>query len=261
MSKQGYVYIATDEDTPGHCKIGKADDVATRQRTLNSGKPKPTIKIVASVLVDDNVAVEAAFKQILHHQHAHGEWFNIEEHRVRPMLMCFERAPLEGASSDRGAPADAVVRRGSWHEDGWKMHCAGATQAEIAERFGVSQGAVVALKRKMRGAGRSSEETHRSERRPSTGTAPSRSRPSATPISAYRQPIVDVLKDLGGGGQAKAVLEQVEQRMKAKLNQADYRRLKNGQEVWSNKAQWMRQQLKNEGVLKSDSRRGWWELA
>ena len=141
------------------------------------------------------------------------------------------------------------------------MHCAGATQAEIAEKFGVSSGAVVAMKRKMRSAGRTSEEARRSETHRTTGTAQRRKSGAATPLRAFRQPIVDVLNELGGRGEAKVVLQRVEQRMKRRLNQADYKRLQNGQEVWSNKAQWMRQQLKKEGVIRPDSPRGWWELA
>ena len=264
MSKQGYVYIAIDEDTPGYCKIGRANDVAARQRTLNSGKPKPTIKIVASAKVDDNVAVEAAFHQILHHRRKeHGEWFNIEEHHVRPMLVCFEKLGSKAHQPAREDPVDTAVGPGSWHEDGWRMHCAGATQAEIAEKFEVSQGAVVSMKKKMRDAGRGSEEAHRSRRSPAPleRSRRGRDRDPATPKSAYRQPILDVLNDLGGRGQARVVLEHVEQRMKGQLKQADYERLNSGQKIWSNRAQWMRQQLKQDGLLKSDSPHGWWELA
>ena len=167
---------------------------------------------------------------------------------------------LAPADDDASGRSPKKVNRGGWHEDGWKMHCAGATQAEIAEKYGVGLGAVVAMKRKMRNAGRTSEEAHRSAHR-TTGTARRRKSGAATPQQAFRQPIVDVLNDLGGKGQAKVVLKRVEQRMKRRLNEADYERLNNGQEVWSNKAQWMRQQLKNEGVIRSDSQHGWWELA
>ena len=169
-----------------------------------------------------------------------------------------ESALADGDASDQ-SPKE--VKRGDWHEDGWRMHCAGATQAEIAEKFGVSPGAVVAMKRKMRSAGRKSEEAHRSETHRTTGTGRRQKSGAATPKQAFRQPIVDVLNDLGGRGQAKVVLQRVEQRMKRRLNEADYERRKGGQEVWSNNAQWMRQQLKNEGVIRSGSPHGWWELA
>ena len=169
-----------------------------------------------------------------------------------------ELAPADSGASDR-SPKEA--NRGGWHEDGWRMHCAGATQAEIAEKYGVSPGAVVAMKRKMRSAGRTSEEAHRSGAHRTTGTAQRRKSGAATPQQEFRQPIVDVLNDLGGRGKAKVVLQRVEQRMKRRLNEADYERLKNGQEVWSNKAQWMRQQLKKEGVIRPNSPHGWWELA
>ena len=320
MSKQGYIYVAIDKGSPGLCKIGQTTNVAERERTLNGGSPKATIKIVESVYVDDMDAVERAFHEILHYKRQDGEWFNVEEERVLPMLKCFEKLdskarPIEDASGSK------VVGRGGWHEDGWRMHCEGATQAEIAKKFGVTEGAVSAMKKKMRGAGRGSEEArpsaprrgrvaggrgswhedgwqmHRKgatqaeiakrfgvtqgavsamkkkmqrvgrESEEARRSAPRRGHKvkqgaGATPQSAFRQPIIDVLKELGGGGQAKDVLERVEGRMRKQLNQADYKLLKSGrEEVWKNNAQWMRQKLKDDGTLKSDSPRGWWELA
>ena len=257
VSKQGYVYVAIDKGSPGLCKVGQTNNVAERERTLNGGSPKATIKIVKYVHVDDMDAIESAFHEILYYQAEKGEWFNIEEDRVLPMLECFAKLdsnarPVEDASGSK------VAGRGGWHEDGWRMHCEGAAQAEIAKKFGVTQSAVSAMKKKMRGAGRGSEEVRLS--------APRRGRKvrqgaGATPQSAFRQPIIDVLKELGGGGQAKDVLERVERRMRKQLNQADYKPLKKGQKIWVNKAQWMRLKLKDERILKSDSPHGWWELA
>lgn len=257
MSKQGYVYVAIDKGSPGLCKVGKTNNVAERERTLNGGSPKATIKIVKYVHVDDMDAIESAFLEILHYQSTgKGEWFNIEKDRVLPMLECFAKLdsnvrPIEDASGSK------VAGRGSWHEAGWRMHCKGRTQAEIAKRFGVTEGAVSAMKKKMRGAGRGSEVRLSAPRR----GRKVRQGAGATPQSAFRQPIINVLKELGGGGQAKDVLERVERRMRKQLNQADYKSRKNGQKIWAYSAQWMRLKLKDERILKSDSPHGWWELA
>lgn len=267
MSRQGYVYVAIDEGRPGHCKVGRAIDVPDRERELNAGKPKATIKIVDSVHVDDMVAVEGAFHSILYYQRddENGrEWFNIEAHRVRPMLMCLAKLALERTPSQSAYAVNNVDKSGSWHKEGWRMHCDGAKEAEIADAFNVTRSAVAAMKKKMRKAGLGGDEKRRQGHRPNLvprRTSGDRDSREATPQSAFRQPIIDVLKDLGGGGEVKQVLELVEQRMRRQLNRADYeRRERSKQVIWSNNARFMRLALKKEGILKSDSPRGWWEL-
>ena len=79
------------------------------------------------------------------------------------------------------------------------------------------------------------------------------------PVSSYRQPIIDVLKRLGGSARVKDVLRGVEEEMH--LGQANLKKFSNGQVTWQNRAQWARLELKDEGVLRSDSEWGWWELA
>lgn len=265
MSKPGYVYVAIDEDRPGYCKIGQTIDPKKRAVTLKGATLNSKIEIVESVPVGDMNAVERAFHEILRYRHRVGEWFNIEAKHVLPMLSCVAdrgaSSPATPAKDESTSPA--VGGRGSWHEAGWQMHCRGATQAEVAEEFGVTEGAVVALKKKMRAAGRGHEEANRGKDSPSrfVGEAVESADDAPTPQSAYRQPIVDVLTELGGRGRAKDVLEGVRRRMRHQLHGADYKQLKSGQEVWANKTQWARQQLKQEGVLRADSPHGWWELA
>lgn len=255
MGKRGYVYVAEDKSKPSHYKIGQTTDLVQRERTLQGGGLGKRIKIVEHVQVDDMSAVEHAFHKILEPQWVDGEWFNITLDQVRPMLACVGSPGANiNKTSELQRPPKAKSGRGGWHEEGWKMHCEGATQAAVAERFGVTQGAVVAMKRKMRNAGRGHEE----------GTAlhaaagKRRSR-YPTPLASFRQPIVDVLKKLGGRGRTKDVLSRVESQVN--LNQADLKRRSNGQLVWHNNARWARQKLKEDGVLKSNSQRGWWELA
>ena len=263
MSKPGYIYVAKDEQEKGFVKVGQTTDVAQRERALNGQHRKATIKIIDAVWVDDMDAVEKAFHRILYHRRDEEklEWFYIREDRVLPMLACVGKAHEETPAVERG-PAEEGGERGAWHEDGWAMLCRGKTQAEVAKKFGVSQGAVSAMKKKMRDAGRGSEERGSSRSEVSAPDAPQRKqRSNGTPQAAFRQPIVEVLREIGGRGKAKDILKGVRRRMAEELRPADYEHLKNGQEKWMNKAQWARQQLKEEGVLKSDSEHGWWELA
>ena len=261
MPKAGYVYVATDREKPGHCKVGQTIDVERRARTLNGGKMEATIEIAGSVQVDDMDTVEDAFHKILRHRHSKGEWFNIEKDDVLPMLECIAK-PAELATRFEEGPTDRVGERGGWHEAGWRMHCRGKTQVEIAEKFGVSQSAVVAMKKKMRNAGRGTEEKNGLRRSvPEQVSKEGQRRSDTTPQSAYREPLVDVLKELGGKGRAKDVIERVGRRLQGKLSPADYKRYKNGQIVWAERVQWERVALKKKGILKSNSRRGLWELA
>ena len=265
MPKPGYIYVATDGELPGHCKVGKTIDVEQRERTLNGSKMKATIKIVDSVWVDDMDTVEQAFHKILNHRRGDGdgnrEWFNIEKDDVLPMLKCVAR-PAERPARFEDGQADRVGEPGGWHEAGWKMHCGGKTQAEIAEKFGVSQGTVAAMKKKMRSAGRGNEEESRLQPSIPEQVGNKRKQPSGpTHQSAFRKPIVEVLKELGGSGKTKDVIERVGQRMEGQLSRADHEHGKSGQIVWKNKVQWERMALKDEGILKSNSPHGLWELA
>ncbi len=262
MPKQGYVYIATDEDLPGFCKVGQTIDVEQRERTLNGGKMTATIKIAGSVWVDDMDIVEQAFHKILNHRRRdRGEWFNIEKDDVLPMLECVAK-PAERPARLESSPTDRVGKPGGWHEAGWDMHCGGKTQAEIAEKFSVTQGAVIAMKRKMRRAGRGNEEKKRLQASHARVGNKGKRRSGPTPQSAFHEPIVDVLKELGGSGRAKDVIERVGQRMEGQLSRADRKlRKKNGQIEWVYNVRRARHKLKTEGILKSNSPHGLWELA
>ena len=83
--------------------------------------------------------------------------------------------------------------------------------------------------------------------------------PGKTPQAEFRRPILDVLEELGGRGRAKDVKALVGERVR--LRSGDLAQYEGGQVVWENSVAWARQKLKDEGVLKSDSPRGWWELA
>lgn len=67
---------------------------------------------------------------------------------------------------------------------------------------------------------------------------------------------------MGGEGKVADVLEQVKQIMKPVLKDVDYQPLASGPDNprWRNAAQWARNSMIKEGLLKGDSPRGVWEI-
>ena len=82
-----------------------------------------------------------------------------------------------------------------------------------------------------------------------------------TPQSEFRAPILRVLLRLGYRGRAGLILDEVGSEMGDALNEVDKRRLESGNDIrWRNAAQWERQVMVNEGLLRDDSPKGTWEL-
>ena len=79
--------------------------------------------------------------------------------------------------------------------------------------------------------------------------------------TAYRRAILQALVDMGGGGQVNKVLERIEELVRSKLNSADYQQVAGGEPRWRNAVRWERHNMVNEGLLKVDSPRGYWEIA
>ena len=66
---------------------------------------------------------------------------------------------------------------------------------------------------------------------------------------------------MGGLGKVKMILDEMEVRLGDRLTDADKERLEDNEPRWRKKTQWLRFNLKEEGVLKADSPRGIWELS
>ncbi len=83
-----------------------------------------------------------------------------------------------------------------------------------------------------------------------------------TPEDAYYRPILRVLERRGGSGQVGEVLEEVREEMKGILRDVDFEPLASDPHNprWRNAAQWARNSMVNEGLLKSGSPRGVWEI-
>lgn len=84
-----------------------------------------------------------------------------------------------------------------------------------------------------------------------------------TPESAYYRPLLQVLDQMGGSGKVAEVLERVGQIMKPALKKVDYNPLASRPDKprWRNAAQWARNSMVKEGLLKADSPRGVWEIS
>lgn len=84
-----------------------------------------------------------------------------------------------------------------------------------------------------------------------------------TPEDAFRQPILEALVELGGSGTVEQVLETVGKKMEGILNEHDQMPLPSDPSSirWKNTAQWCRNTMAREGLLKADSPRGIWEIS
>lgn len=84
-----------------------------------------------------------------------------------------------------------------------------------------------------------------------------------TPEDAFRRPILETLVELGGSAPIGEVLSRVEQKMKDVLNEYDREPLPSGPRSvrWRNTAQWCRNTLVREGLMKGDSPYGVWEIS
>jgi restriction system protein len=83
-----------------------------------------------------------------------------------------------------------------------------------------------------------------------------------TPEAAFYQPILKALIDLDGSSKIGDVLAMLESMMKGVLTAVDYEPLSSDTEMlrWRNTAQWARYSMVKEGLLKSNSPRGIWEI-
>lgn len=83
-----------------------------------------------------------------------------------------------------------------------------------------------------------------------------------TPRTEYREPILAVLAKMGGSGRVGDVLAEVHEIMKPRLTKHDHKPLPSNPKTprWYNTAQWCRNDLANEGLIRRDTSRGVWQL-
>jgi hypothetical protein len=81
-----------------------------------------------------------------------------------------------------------------------------------------------------------------------------------TPQRAFRSPILKALLEVDGVAKAADVLKRLEASIGGQLNSTDRQILSSGGIRWQNTAQWERNAMVVEGLLKKNSPRGLWEL-
>jgi restriction system protein len=83
-----------------------------------------------------------------------------------------------------------------------------------------------------------------------------------TPEEEYRIPILQALAERNGSARVREVLGQVYEKIKHRLNDVDREQLPSNSKTtrWENTAQWARHRMVQEGLLKSNSPHGVWEI-
>jgi serine/threonine-protein kinase RIO1 len=83
-----------------------------------------------------------------------------------------------------------------------------------------------------------------------------------TPEATYYQPVLKVMIELGSTSKMQSVLDNGHKAMKPTLKDVDHEPLANYPEMlcWRNTAQWARNIMRKEGLLKDDSPHGTWEI-
>jgi hypothetical protein len=88
-----------------------------------------------------------------------------------------------------------------------------------------------------------------------------RSRAPKTDKSILRKNIIRALRTLGGRAKVIDVIEEMGRQLKGKLLPGDLEwRESTNEYVWQNNAKWERYRMTQDGTLRSDSPRGYWEL-
>lgn len=87
LKRNSYVYIMRDSNLPDYYKIGKANNVKKREKTLQG--EKPTIDLYKYIQLDNEkvaYAVEAKLHQEYKDKRVRGEWFKLNNVEVESIL-------------------------------------------------------------------------------------------------------------------------------------------------------------------------------
>lgn len=88
------------------------------------------------------------------------------------------------------------------------------------------------------------------------------SRSPITDSKMLQEHIIKALKKLGGSAPINDVIEEMEKMLDGKFLPRDLEwRNATNEPVWQNNTRWERQRMKKQGILKSNSHRGIWELS
>jgi hypothetical protein len=103
--------------------------------------------------------------------------------------------------------------------------------------------------------------THEVLRRANTTDGSLTSKPaSTTPFRVLRSHLIKSLEEMGGSGPATEILDSIESKLRAVLRPGDLQKDTQGNTTWRSNARMVRHHLVKQGVLRSGSPRGIWQL-
>ncbi len=82
-----------------------------------------------------------------------------------------------------------------------------------------------------------------------------------TPQKEFRKPLLQTLYEIGGRASAAKIREVIERKIAPNLKTGDTEQVSSGDPRWWNAICWERADLVREGLFRSDSPRGTWELS
>lgn len=88
----------------------------------------------------------------------------------------------------------------------------------------------------------------------------SRDDADTTDKETFHRLIIEILRSFGGRAKVSEVLDEIERQMQCQFTPRDLEARIGGMLVWKNNAQWERLRMVKEGILRSDSPHGIWEL-
>ena len=91
--------------------------------------------------------------------------------------------------------------------------------------------------------------------------APTRAKRAKLPQKDFREPLLQVIHELGGSAHVHELRPILRERMESRLLPGDFEQVSGGVERWWNAACWVRHDLVIEGYFRNDSPRGVWELS
>lgn len=81
----------------------------------------------------------------------------------------------------------------------------------------------------------------------------------STSQTAYRQALLEVMRDMGGRGEAEEILTEVERRLAPRLRDRDYEEVQ-GEARWRRAARFERKDMVEAGLIEPVIERGVWQL-
>ena len=91
--------------------------------------------------------------------------------------------------------------------------------------------------------------------------SPSRSKHAKLPQREFREPLLQVIYELGGSAHVHDLRPVLRERIRSRLLPGDFEHVSGGAERWWNAACWERHDLVIEGYFRDDSPRGVWALS